>query len=128
MNLTVQFFTVYLLLWVFITAKQISLQFASLRYDAFFAMWIETFDAARAAVQFAPMLSVLFIGLRMRALQITNQKGAPQGWAQQGMFLATYAVLIQVLMVLLMPIFTRSAPKMDADGNIVPEGSGMMAS
>ncbi len=42
------------------------------------------------------MLSVLFIGLRMRALQITNQKGAPQGWAQQGMFLATYAVLVQV--------------------------------
>merc|ERR1719484_238304 len=77
MNLTVQFFTVYLLLWVFITLKQISLQMTSLRYDAFFAMWIETFDAARATVQFAPMLSVLFIGLRMRALQITNQKGAP---------------------------------------------------
>ena len=31
MNLTVQFFTVYLLLWVFITLKQISLQMTSLR-------------------------------------------------------------------------------------------------
>ena len=41
------------------------------------------------------MLSVLFIGLRMRALQITSQKGAPQGWAQQGMFLCTYSLMAQ---------------------------------
>jgi len=128
MNLTVQFFTVYLLLWVFITLKQISLQMPSLRYDAFFAMWIETFDAARATVQFAPMLSVLFIGLRMRALQITNQKGAPQGWAQEAMFLSTYAVLIQVLMVCLMPLFLGGPPKVDDDGNVVtPPHSTIMA-
>merc|ERR1719484_366278 len=128
MNLTVQFFTVYLLLWVFITLKQISLQMTSLRYDAFFAMWIETFDAARATVQFAPMLSVLFIGLRMRALQITSQKGAPQGWAQQGMFLSTYAVLIQVLMVCLMPLFLGGPPKVDDDGNVVtPPHSTILA-
>merc|ERR1719460_3344600 len=72
------------------------------------------------------MLSILFVGLRMRALQITQQKGAPQGWAQQGMFLCTYSLLTQVLMVLGLPLFTRSAPKMDADGNVVSESTGIM--
>ena len=28
-------------------------------------------------VQFCPMLSIMFVGLRMRALQITDQKGQP---------------------------------------------------
>ena len=38
--------------------------------------------------RFAPMLCVLFIATRMRALQISKNKGAPQGWAQDGMSLA----------------------------------------
>lgn len=54
---------------------------------------MEVVTIAQKTVKFAPMLSVLFIGLRLRALQITDQKGSPQGWAQQGMFLATYAVM-----------------------------------
>jgi len=122
MNLTIQFFFVYLMLWVFITVKQ----FTS-GMDGFLDIAIPTLDSARATVQFCPMLSILFVGLRMRALQITDQKGAPQGWAQQGMFLCTYSLMAQVLMVLLLPLFTRGAPKMDADGNVVPEGAGMMA-
>jgi hypothetical protein len=121
MNLTVQFFSVYLGLWVLITLKQLSLTWTTLKYDSLFAIWIPTFDAARATVQFAPMLSVLFVGLRMRALQITDQKGAPQGWAQQGMFLSTYAVLVQVLMVLLMPFFLGGPPKVDDDGNVISQ-------
>jgi hypothetical protein len=123
MNLTIQFFFVYLMLWVFVTAKQ----FTEGMND-FFNIAIPTLDSARATVQFCPMLSILFVGLRMRALQITQQKGAPQGWAQQGMFLCTYSVMVQVLMVLVLPMFTRSAPKTDADGNIITEGSGIMAS
>merc|ERR1719482_1172708 len=85
MNLTIQFFFVYLMLWVSITVKQ----FASLGEALDIA--ITTFDSARATVQFCPMLSVLFLGLRLRALQLKPQVGAPQGWAQQGMFLCTYS-------------------------------------
>merc|ERR1719305_808110 len=125
MNLTVQFFFVYLMLWACVTAKQFT---SSVTLEDFFNIAIPTLDSAKATVQFCPMLSILFVGLRMRALQITEQKGAPQGWAQQGMFLCTYSVMVQVLMVLVLPMFTRSAPKMDADGNIIPEGSGVMAS
>jgi hypothetical protein len=117
-NLTVQFFFVYLMLWMLVTTKQ----FISFGAD-FLDVAIPTFDAARQTVQFCPMLAILFVGTRMRALQITDNKGAPQGWCQQAMFLCTYALLIQVFMVVLLPLFTRAAPKMDADGNVVqPEG------
>jgi hypothetical protein len=77
---------------------------------------------------FCPMLSVLFLGLRLRALQLKPQVGAPQGWAQQGMFLCTYSLMIQVIMVLMLPLFTRSAPKTDKDGNVEsPGGAGILA-
>merc|ERR1719191_1636655 len=117
MNLTVQFFFVYLMLWLFVTVKQFT---STPALHDFLNIAIPTLDSAKATVQFCPMLSILFVGLRMRALQITDQKGAPQGWAQQGMFLSTYSVMVQVIMVLALPLFTRSAPKMDADGNVVP--------
>jgi len=120
MNLTIQFFFVYLLLWVLITYKQF--QGASPMLNTA----ISTFDSARATVMFCPMLSILFVGVRMRALQITDQKGAPQGWAQQGMFLCTYSLMAQVLMVLILPCFTGAPPKMDADGNVVSEQTGIM--
>ena len=64
--------------------------------DAVLDIAIPTLDSAKMTVQFCPMMSILFVGLRMRALQITDQKGAPQGWAQQGMFLSTYAIMVQV--------------------------------
>merc|ERR1719207_392594 len=83
MNLTIQFFLVYLLLWVFVTTKQF------MGKSDFLDIAITTLDSGRATVQFCPMMSILFVGLRMRALQITDQKGAPQGWAQQGVFLST---------------------------------------
>merc|ERR1719498_198555 len=62
------------------------------------------------------MLCVLFVGTRMRALQITDQLGAPQGWAQDAMYLCTYAVLAQAIMLLLLGFITGDAA-VDADGN-----------
>jgi hypothetical protein len=123
MNLTVQFFFVYLLLWVLITAKQLSLEYSRGGYDSFFATGIATLDAAKSTVQFCPMLAVLFIGLRMRALQLSDNKGAPQLWAQEGMYLSTYAVMLQVLMVFLSPLIFGGAPKMDDYGNVLSKPS-----
>jgi len=115
MNLTVQYFFVYLLLWIFLTLKQLSI--TSLK--PFLTTMIPTMEAAKGSVMFCPMLAVLFIGLRLRALQITDQKGAPQGWAQQGMFAATYAVLAQVLLIMILPAF-MGPMKVDQDGNPQP--------
>merc|ERR1719453_1535612 len=57
-----------------------------------------TIESMVGTVGYCPMLSILFVGTRMRALLITNNKGAPQGWVQDGMYMATWAVLIQFLM------------------------------
>ena len=47
---------------------------------------------------------VLFLGARMRAIQLsqgeTENYELPQPWAQRAMYWATYAVLAQVLLVI----------------------------
>merc|ERR1719380_121347 len=115
MNLTVQYFTVYLALFICITIKQFS---PSLKVLGFL---IGVFEAGQKTVMFAPMLSMLFIGARMRALQLTKaddgtipKTAGPQPWAQDGMFLATWSVLIQVLMTIIVPLVTGTGkPEMD---------------
>jgi len=121
MNLTTQFFFVYLVLWLLITYKQFAAESAGVTSA------IKTFGSACKTVAFCPMLSVLFIGMRLRALQITSQAGAPQGWAQQAMFLSTWAVLVQLIMILAFGAF-QGAPDTDADGNIESKNDGSLMS
>merc|ERR1719262_471858 len=107
-NLTVQFFTVYLLIWIAQTTKD-------------FLGWelrrvSELMENAKATIAFCPMLAILFVGTRMRALLITNNRGAPPGWAQDGMYMATWAVLIQFLMVLIVGIASGQKVACDEDG------------
>merc|ERR1719163_506126 len=59
---------------------------------------------ATDTVVFAPMLCVLFIGTRMRALQLSHNHGAPPMWVQQSMEVCAYAVAVQTLLVLLVPM------------------------
>merc|ERR1719409_2197203 len=121
-NLTVQFFIVYIFLWVAITVKEVT------GFEWHFIT--NTMENAKGTIAFCPMLAILFVGTRMRALQITNNKGAPQGWAQDGMYMATWAILLQFLMVLLIPLCTlvmegkATQPELDEDGNVKwkPEG------
>jgi hypothetical protein len=127
MNLTAQYFFVYLMLFICITVKQFALPDSKMITKA-----IAIFDGARATVMFAPMLSMLYIGARMRALQLTKAtdgtippSAGPQLWAQEGMFMSTWAVLIQVIMAILVPLVTGAEkPEMDEDGNTkTPEGT-----
>jgi len=126
MNLTVQYFTIYLALFVCITIKQFSPNLAIMDF------FIAVFEAGQKTVMFAPMLAMLFIGARMRALQLTKATdgtipptAGPQPWAQDGMFLATWSVLVQVIMVLVTPIATGTGkPEMDDDGCVkTPQGA-----
>merc|ERR1719207_204391 len=111
-NLTVQFFFIYLLLWIFLTLDQFGVNLTGQNVIA------DAMEAARQTVQYAPMLAILFVATRMRALQITNQKGAPQGWAQDGMYMATWAVAIQFWMCLAMMFFSVKI-ETDEDGNVI---------
>merc|ERR1719428_940056 len=75
-----------------------------------------TLNKATKTVEFCPMMAVLFIGARMRAVQI-DPHDAPQPWAQSAFFLATYAILVQTLMVIITPYFSGGASaEVDAEG------------
>jgi hypothetical protein len=116
MNLTAQFFFVYCGIYVIATIRQFAGP-ENLKKAG------ETFAMLKMTVMFCPMLAILFIGVRMRALQITNGNGAPQGAAQDCMFLSTWAVLIQLLMGLVLPCFVK-VDGMDADGNPKTDAKG----
>jgi len=73
---------------------------------------ITVLDAGQRTVMFAPMICLLFIATRMRALQLTrtadgkSPPGAgPQKWVQDGMYLATGSVILQVLIAYLTTAF-----------------------
>merc|ERR1719171_3244324 len=124
-NLTVQFFICYILIWVAVTVKELT------GWEWHFIT--NTMENAKGTIAFCPMLAILFVGTRMRALQITNNRGAPQGWAQDGMYMATWAILLQFLMVLLIPVCTLVMegkavnPELDEDGNVKWRPDGKIA-
>merc|ERR1719313_1916054 len=52
----------------------------------------------------APMLCVLFLGARMRALQMDPISGNPQRWAQNCFFMCTYALIAQTCVAIFVPL------------------------
>merc|ERR1719265_1321227 len=100
-SLTIQFFAVYLALWVAISIRQAEVR----NYDDFDNIPtsnrpLEILESACETVMFCPMLCILFLAARMRALQLTRNRGAPQGWAQDCMRLSTWCVLALLICVL----------------------------
>merc|ERR1719298_102109 len=110
------------MIWICITVKELT------GWEWHFIS--NAMENAKGTIAFCPMLAILFVGTRMRALQLTQNKGAPQGWAQDGMYMATWSILIQFLMVLLIPVCTlvmegkATHPELDEDGNVKWKPSG----
>jgi len=102
LNLSFQYFLIYALLWIFYTVEDFA---PNVMGDMLYSVR-DAIESAKSTVQFAPMLCILFIATRMRALQITQNRGAPQGWVQDAMYLASWSVMIQFVMCLVMPVFT----------------------
>jgi hypothetical protein len=113
LNLVFQYFLIYALLWIFFTVEDFTKATMPEDYTVNLTAAKDAIESAKATVQFAPMIAILFVATRMRALQMTSNKGAPQGWVQDGMYLATWSVLIQFMMCLIMPIFTGKSFKPD---------------
>lgn len=137
--LTVQFFSVYLVLWIAITINQISSQNTDTthtppsqrtRYRGERSILIATLDSARNVVMFCPMLAILFVACRMRALQLTANKGAPAGWAQDCMYIATFSSLGQLLVIILIGVQSevsesqRKRSKTESDDEVAPQPRG----
>merc|ERR1740129_1963373 len=77
----------------------------------------DTFVAAGISVSFAPLICILCVATRMRALQITQQKGDPPGWAQDCMLICVFGTCVQAVCCLVMPIFVGSSTQVDDEGN-----------
>merc|ERR1719243_93891 len=75
-------------------------------------------EASKATLAFAPMLAILFVTTRMYALLITDKKGAPQAWAQDGMYMATWSLLISFLACLVSG-FAMDEVEVNDDGEVV---------
>merc|ERR1740138_124022 len=76
-----------------------------------------TASSAGVCVGLCPLLGILFVGCRMRALQLTNQQGSPHWWAQDSMRLSVMAIFLQVACCVLLPLFTGAATSVDGDGS-----------
>merc|ERR1719375_2091458 len=82
----------------------------------YYRLWAPM-QAAKSTLAFAPMLSILFVTTRMYALLITDKKGAPQAWVQDGMYMATWSLLFSFLSCLLTGFFMDEV-EVDEDGNV----------
>merc|ERR1719331_3195858 len=65
-------------------------------------------NAAATTVEFAPMLSILFLAARMRALQHDSQ---PQAWAQNCMYFSTFAMCLTTLLAVAVPLVMGGSMK-----------------
>merc|ERR1719197_54239 len=64
----------------------------------------EALTTATLSINFAPMLAILFIAARMRALQMDPVHGHPQTWAQNCFFACTYALMAQTILTIAIPL------------------------
>merc|ERR1719498_2021874 len=97
--MTTQFFFVFVFLWLLFTLHEFG--YPQLEFLKPILL------AAKDTVFYAPMLSVLFVRTRLRALQLSDNQGAPQDWVQTCMKLSTGALLLQIVMVAVTGLLTN---------------------
>merc|ERR1719359_304838 len=67
---------------------------------------------------YAPMVCMMFVGFRMRVLQLTKGQGAPQEGVQFCMHSVTYSILASTLLVLCVPIFLAGNVETEKTGEV----------
>merc|ERR1719272_1494916 len=65
---------------------------------------------AATTVEFGPMLAILFLAARMRALQHDSQ---PQAWAQKCMYASTGAMCVTTLLAIAIPLALGGVMRVD---------------
>merc|ERR1719387_307507 len=114
-SLTIQFMLVYTALAI----CRMAADSFGLKYDNVPIQKI--LQTATLSVAFAPMLSILFLALRLRVNQLTMNQGHPPAWAQVCMYFCTYAVLLMTLCVCVIPLFTGEVMGVDPKTGQIPE-------
>jgi len=112
--LTCQFFFVYFMMTLMLTVSEVTGGTIPMQQWSLFA----AIDSTKSTLAFAPMLAILFVTTRMYALLITDGKGAPQAWVQDGMYMATWSLMISFLTCLATGLVLDKV-ETDEDGNVV---------
>merc|ERR1719201_1398364 len=115
MNLTIQYLGIY-------TAIAILRVVAEFKGENVKSWTVyEALDQATVTVNYAPMLAILFLAVRMRVIWLTQGKGNPPVWMQGWMYAATYSVLALTLVALVVPLLTGEKVKFNDRGDIEEE-------
>merc|ERR1719217_126073 len=114
-SLTIQFMLVYTALAI----CRMAADSFGLKYDNVPIRKI--LQTATLTVNFAPMLSILFLAYRLRVNQLTKNQGNPPAWGQVCMYFCTYAVLLMTLCVCVIPLFTGEVMGVDPKTGQIPE-------
>merc|ERR1719326_2293720 len=61
---------------------------------------------------------MMFVGFRMRVLQLSKGTGNPQDWVRMSMQAVTYSILANTLLVLLVPLFTSKSIATTKEGDL----------
>merc|ERR1719191_2078991 len=73
---------------------------------------------------YAPMVCMLFVGFRMRVLQLTKGTGNPPEYVQFAMRSVAYAILANTLVVLVIPVFSSSEVELEETGEVKTKTEG----
>merc|ERR1719504_85458 len=93
-NLTIQ----YMVIFTALGALRTYLDFQGESFETNAAA--KALKHASETVFYAPMACLLFVGFRMRVVQLTKGKGNPQEFAQLAMQAVAYSILANTLLVL----------------------------
>jgi len=87
------------------------------------------FEAGRHDVMFAPMLCLLMLATRMRALQLTRTvdgtipaHAGPQAYVKEAMHMATWAILVPLVMTYLSALFMGTGVNFPEEQPPAPKG------
>ena len=111
MTLSCAFFLCYLMLAISKTYTQFAAgNTATTKFE-------EVVKMAANTMGLAPMLCVLFLGTRMRALHMDPVNGNPQRWAQNCFYVCTYALICQTCVAIFVPLLLGGEVKKRVDKN-----------
>merc|ERR1719324_898144 len=94
--MSIQFFLVYFLFWAFWIVNEFHGGSNSSAVQ-------QALESAQAAVHFCPMLAILFLTARLRALHL-GTKAHPQFWVNEAMYIATWALTWQIVLSIALPL------------------------
>merc|ERR1719146_367644 len=105
-SLTIQYMVVYTALGI----CRSYLDFQGVAHES--SAIAKALKSASETMFYAPMVCMMFVGFRMRVLQLTKGTGNPQDWVRVSMQAVTYSILAITLLV---PLFTEREIELDED-------------